>query len=369
MSTTFPIDVTVERLIEFLSGPGLGTLRTIARDEIGRDVYLTPSPTTDDAIGAIMLLQALEGKTGDEIRASLHAQPEAVAFRSRPSVSTPPGESATGRVVSLHAEGLNLCNDRGERVVLKGYDMFTALRMLLDGKNLQSFLDESRSLGFNCWRVFGQGASTENHSFDLKPTESGYYDALARLVKLLNDNGIYLLFTCYADNQVIKSGLEQWTRSADVLRGTGTFLSGGNEWSKNGFDPKSLPDPGLTFWSRGSDVGDAAPVKPYGTFVEFHPRRDFPKALDDTVASQTFIQFDQRCDRPLIIDEPPRMGEDGSGPEYADPAICWQFARHYATGCAGAVFHARPGQTGFLLAERPLTLRCAQAWQAGMRIP
>jgi hypothetical protein len=364
MSTTFPIDVTVERLIEFLSG----SLRTIARDEIGRDVYLAPSPTAEDAAGAIILLQALQGKTGDEIRAFLHAQPEAVAFRSRPADSTPRDNAATGHVVPLHAVGRNLFNDRGERVVLNGYDMFAALRMLLDGRDLRPFLDESRALGFNCWRVFGQGSSTQNGFLDLRPTEPGYYEALARLVALLNENGIYLLFTCYADNQVIKSGLEQWTRSADVLRGTGTFLSGGNEFSKNGFDPKSLPNPGLTFWSRGSDVGDVAPVTPYGTFVEFHPRRDFPKSLDDTVASQTFIQFDQKCDRPLIIDEPPRMGEDGSGLEYADPAICWQFARHYATGCAGAVFHARPGQKGFLLSERPLTLRCAQAWQDGMRI-
>jgi len=368
MATTLPIDLTDERLIEFLSGPGLGTIRTIGVEEIGRDVYLAPSPTTADAVGVIMLRLALTGWTGDQIRAWLHDQPEAVAYREQPPTPTPtppPDGGETGPVEPLHADGVTLRNATGQRVSLCGTDQFTALRMLLDGIDLQPFIEESLALGFNLWRVFGQASSTENGYYDLRPTEPHYYETLEALAHRLAINGIYLLFTTYADNQVIGSGLEHWTTTAGVLRPyqDGVFLSGGNEWQKNGFDPAGLPSPNLTWWSRGSSLGDEKPPTPNGaTFVEFHPRRDYPKALDDTVASATYIEHTFGFTQPLIIDEPPRMGDDGSGDVYADPAIVWQFARHYATQCAGAVFHARPGQKGVLIDPASMTMQCAVAW-------
>jgi hypothetical protein len=273
-------------------------------------------------------------------------------------------------IAALRADGVTLRNASGSRVSLCGYDMFTALRIEIDdpsGARLQPLLEESRIYGFRLWRVFGQASRTENGYYDLRPTEPGYYEALGRLGQRLTANGIYLLHTCYADNQVIKSGPDHWTRTADALRPyqEGVFLSGGNEWQKNGFDPASLPNPHLKWWSRGSGVGDAKPATPNGaTFVEFHPRRDYPKALDDTVASATFIQYTYGFNQPLIIDEPPRMGDDGSADIYADPDICWQFARHYSTQCAGAVFHARPGQTGVLIPPGSATAQCAQMWVA-----
>lgn len=284
---------------------------------------------------------------------------EAIAFLP----DRPPQPDAG--VMALYADRVTLRNPSGDRVSLCGYDQFTALRMTMDHVDLQPFLDESKALGFHLWRVFGQAAQSENGYYDLRPTEPGYYDALDRLAARLMDHGIYLLFTCYADNQVIKSGLEHWTRCADVLSRyqEAVFLSGGNEWQKNGFDPASLPAPNLKWWSRGSSLGDEAPPTPNGaTFVEFHPRRDYPKALDDTVASATYIEHTFGFTQPLIIDEPPRMGEDGSGDVYADPAIVWQFARHYSSQCAGAVFHARPGQKGALIDPNSRTMQCALAW-------
>jgi len=76
----------------------------------------------------------------------------------------------------------------GDRVSLCGYDMFTALRIEIDdpsGSRLQPLLDESRTYGFNLWRVFGQASRTENGYYDLRPTEPGYYQALDRLAKRL----------------------------------------------------------------------------------------------------------------------------------------------------------------------------------------
>ena len=73
MPRTFPIDVTVERLVEFR-----GTIDAICRQEIGR----LPTHTAGDPVGEIMLLMAMEGQTGQQLTAWLHDQPEAVAFRS-----------------------------------------------------------------------------------------------------------------------------------------------------------------------------------------------------------------------------------------------------------------------------------------------
>jgi len=371
MSTTFPIEVTTTRLAEFLAGPSLGTIRTISVEEIGRDVYKDPSPTLDDAAGVIMLMMALEGQSAEDIRAWLHASDEAEAWRNRPP--TPPNGGGTGVIQVLHANGVTLHNAAGTRVSLCGYDMFTALRMELDdpsGAMLQPFIEESVHYGFNMWRVFGEASMSENGYYSLDPREPGYYGALDRLASRLTANGIYLLHTCYADNQIYHCGLEHWQQTADVLRPyqDGVFLSGGNQWNKNGWDPIRLHDPGLTWWSRGSGVEDVQPSTPNGsTFVEFHPRRDYPKALDDTVASATYIEFVYKFVLPLIISEPPRMGEDGSGAVYLDAQVCGQFAEHYAAQCAGAVLHMRPGQKGALIPDGSACDRIAETWGAAWR--
>ena len=80
MPRTFPIDVTVERLVEFS-----GTIDAICRQEIGR----LPTHTAGDPVGEILLLMAMEGQTGEQLTAWLHDQPEAVAFRSRPPRPAP----------------------------------------------------------------------------------------------------------------------------------------------------------------------------------------------------------------------------------------------------------------------------------------
>src|SRR5262245_23869009 len=275
MGTTFPIDITPDRLIEFLAGPGLGTIRTISVEEIGRDVYADPSPSTTDDAGAIMLLMALDGHTGEEIRAWLHASDEAEAFRTRPpdpapitpevpDVSPPMPAPPGSPCAALTRDGVTIRNAAGQRVSLCGYDMFTALRMVLDATDLDPFVDESLRYGFNMWRVFGMASSKQNGYYSVSPNEPGYYDAIAALVDRLSNVGIYLLFNTYADCQDQGFDLNVWRQVADVLRPYqhAVFLSGGNEYAKNYWDPMKLTDPGLQWWSRGSNLGDAAPPYP-----------------------------------------------------------------------------------------------------------
>jgi len=235
--------------------------------------------------------------------------------------------------------------------------------MELDGRDLQPLIDESVELGFNMWRVFSMGSIRQNSILELRPTEPGYDAAVTRLVDRLNRNGIALLLTAYVDNQDVGAGDTHWLRLASLVKGSATLLSGGNEASKNGFAPGRLSDPGL-LWSRGSDVEDQLPFDPVGAFMEFHPRRLWPTVMLDTVASPVEISKHRRA-VPLIIDEPPRMGTDGSGDPFIIPRNCYRFARHYATECAGAVFHSRAGQRSVVMDQ--LTRACAVAWQEGMR--
>jgi len=293
-------------------------------------------------------------------------------------VLLPPLQATTptpdpGTIRPLTSEGVTIRDvETGDRVSLCGYDQFTALHATLHGTDLTPFITETQAIGFNMWRVFGEASSTENGYYTLDPHTPGYYDALDSLAQQLHTAGIYLLFTTYADNQVLHCSLEHWYKCAEVLRPyqEGVFLSGGNQYQKNGWDPYGLPDPHIKWWSRGSSTeDDQNPVPPNGaTFAEFHPRRDYPKALDDTVASATNLQYTKHFNVPLLITEPPRMGEDGSGTPYLDPQICWQFARHYSTQCAGAVLHMRPGQKGTLIDPNSACDRIAAAWVAAFAL-
>jgi hypothetical protein len=327
-----------------------GTITAIYQQELGRD----PEPS-----GMVAWLNACrDGITGDQMRQMIHASPEAVAYRDRPQ--PPP----TPSLPDLSVSGIDFVAN-GERVVLKGTDQFLALRMMLDGQDLTPLIQESQELGFDMWRVFATGSRAQNGSLELKPTEPNYYDALGLLAVNLWDKGIRLLLCAHVDNQDVKAPADHWLRCADELRPYGGLLSGGNEWSKNGFDPAALAVPAGILWSRGSDVEDRLPVAGVGSFMEFHPRRLWPTIMLDSVASVVEI-YKHRPLVPLVIDEPARMGTDGSGPMYADPRNCWRFARHYATEAAGAVFHSRAGQRGQVMDAT--TRACAEAWQRGMAV-
>ncbi len=185
-------------------------------------------------------------------------------------------------------------------------------------------------------------------------------------IDLVNSNGLIVLATINVDAQdkmpTTQARQANWTKMANLARGSGTLLSGGNEYPKNGWDPGELSDPGM-YWSRGSNLGDAAPYQPYASFVEFHPRRDLPKSLDDAVASATFLNPPM----PLIADEPLGYAEANiPGKRSNVPAIAYKFGRLYSTMWAGAVFHSDDGIRSNPLG--PQTAACASEWARGFKL-
>lgn len=323
-----------------------GTITALYWQELGR--------APDPGGMASWLDHCRNGMTGAQLQQLLYDSPEGVAYRARPRVAEVPA-----------IIGRDFVNAHGQRVVLNGCDGFMDFRLFRDGVDLAPFFRESVELGFGMRRVFFQGAKSQNQVMDLSPREPGYYDDVPRYVQAANDAGLLVLATIGVDNQIIGMGYDHWARMWDIFRGHGVIPSGGNEASKNGFDRALIPDPRMPAWSRGSEQADGLPMQG-ATVLEFHPRRDLWTSLRDAVASPVQIHEILGWNQPLLIDEPPKMGTNGSAPKYADPGLCRRFAQHYSAECAGAVFHNWFGQRGMLMSDQ--TKRCAEAWTKGMQI-
>lgn len=279
--------------------------------------------------------------------------------------------SSSGPAESFVIKRRDFVRPNGERRVLRGCDAFMAFRIFLDqgAAGLQKFFNESRRLGFDMWRVFFQGAISQNQVMELHPSEYTP-DQIHAFGVLLNANGITPLATCFVDNQVIKAGVDQWFKMTDALEGLVALASAGNEFQKNGFDPYALPKPhGSIYWSRGSSTGDPDPYVPYpngASFIEFHPNRDLVRGLMDATASPLTLWDKDKIDVPLIVDEPARFGTSGHAAEFADPAWGRAYGQVYSAMQAGTVFHNWFGQRGLTMDDP--TIAVAQAWQKGMTV-
>lgn len=289
--------------------------------------------------------------------------------RALPADLRDPGTITVGldaTAMQFNVRGRDFVDIAGNRIILNGTDMFLAYRQYLDGQDLTPFFQESHELGFTMWRVFFQGSRAQNGVLQLSPQEPRYYERVRPFAQLLNSQGITLLAVIGVDNQDISSPVSHWGQMADLLRDTGTLLSFGNEWSKNGFNPGAIPAPQGILWSRGSDVGDQAPFKPQGLFLEFHPVRNYTTAMRDAVASAIELYEVQGYQGPLIIDEPGRMGTNAHDGRFTDPKEVQAYARILTSLSAGVVMHNYFGQRGLLMDA--LTRECAKAWTRGTKL-
>src|SRR5215468_8650198 len=200
--TVLPIEVTVDRLIEFLAGAGLGTIRTISQEELGRDVFAAPSPTSADAAGAIMLQMALEGQTGDQIRAWLHDQPEAIKYRLdqlRPEPPVPDGSESGPLTVARPA----IRDDTGACWQWRGFTDFLLFYRWLCVIDIQPFLDERLALGANILRCFSMVGWDECDPPFSPASFPEYYSQVRSFADALAARGLRLEFTLFADAQIV----------------------------------------------------------------------------------------------------------------------------------------------------------------------
>lgn len=330
------------------------TIQALYQQELGR------APDPDGLAGWLAHARGDSGEppwNGDRIRQALHDSPEGVAYRARPPA--PPPSVAP----HLEVRGNDFVNAQGEPTCLSAVDQFIAFRMFRDGRlaELDALAAESHEFGFQFWRVFMMGSKAQNTIFDLF-VEPGYYDDVRPFADWLNAHGIGLLAVIHVDNQDVKAPLGHWSRMADRLRGSGTILDGGNEWQKNGFDPQSLPDPGM-IWSRGSGLADAVTPQNGATCASFHQRTDWPATLMDAVASEVYME--QHGYTVVMMDEPTRFDEDSNKSGVSDSVrFAFVLARIYGSLWDLVCFHSGAGQRGQLMG--PNLRNVAAAWQRGL---
>lgn len=271
------------------------------------------------------------------------------------------GLQSSSTVRQLHIEGHNFVDASGQRVVLAAIDQFRAYDRYLAGEDLQPLISESHELGAFAWRVFLMADSF----MQLGPNRPLYYERLAEFARFLNSNGIILNAVLLADAQIVLPDLNDQRAHARrvqmCLFGAHVLLSLVNEYGKNGVDPGEFVQPGALLWSRGSNLSDQEPPKPYGSYVEFHPRRDIPKTIDDAVASSTYLRHTLGVTMPIYIDEPLGFAAvNEPGRRSNDPELAALLAGLYALTTAGCCFHSSNGIQSVLLDAG--TRRCADAW-------
>jgi len=260
--------------------------------------------------------------------------------------------------LQLRIEGRHFYDGSGQ-VVLVGTDQMRSYERFRNGEDLTPLLRESLEIGFNVWRVFLMAEWTVHPQDD-------DLSQLGPFVDFLNERGFIPQVEVFADCQTllpnVNDRIVRWNRVNEILRGKVVLVSCGNEWDKNGFNPGEFADPqnGI-LWSRGSATGDKACFLPEGRFNLFHPRRDMPKMMDDSVASSTYLYNSYGLRGPLIMDEGIGFASySQDGRRSNDPQLARRLAGHYAFEWDGAYFHNESGMSSITMDDR--TRQCAQEW-------
>jgi hypothetical protein len=273
--------------------------------------------------------------------------------------------------IHLEQRGNDFVDANGQRVVYPGVDGFDDLYFRVQGREaeLDALLAQTRQLRQRVRRIWCMGDAGENQVFSLSPqTTPRYIDTIRSLVAYENGYGVIPLFTCFVDAQRVMPAQADrqrfWRDLNDGLRDSGAYLmSGGNQHSKNGFDPwADLADPGGgVIWSRGSDTDDVQ-TRPAGAPAsELHATRNsFDRALMDATASPPEMRKPQNGSSMVWMTEGNPFGDAGG---YSDQQA-WQLWRAYSILWSLAVFHDRQSQRGQLMHDD--TARCAAAAVQGM---
>lgn len=140
MQTTFPVDVSIARLVEFH-----GLADALCRAELGR----LPTHTDGDPVGEIIELLAMQGQTGEQIQAWLHATDEAVAFRG---AGTPPETPISRSALPPVPSREDVC---AAKCTLQGLDYNTVEFGAIPAWGLGVLSEASRRRAYQAHRTVG----------------------------------------------------------------------------------------------------------------------------------------------------------------------------------------------------------------------
>jgi hypothetical protein len=259
--TTIPVDLTVENIQMYL-----GTIIAVVREEYGR---VPDFQNASDSVAAVLMVMALQGKTVDDMRAYLRAQPEWHAPKPKPEprpkpepkpkLETKPKPGAKPRPEPklkplpagagpeihgrLRSNGPRLFDDAGPWK-WKMATAFDALRLLVTGgeAQLRQYLAWVISIKGNGIRVFGNWKVT-GLDFRQVPDYMGWLRKLCVLTRAL---GLRVEFCAVCD--YIPEGLAAQQQFIDAVAAVlaefdHAVLTFGNEPYQNMENPEKITPP------------------------------------------------------------------------------------------------------------------------------
>lgn len=267
------------------------------------------------------------------------------------------------RLVGIDHHAHRMVNERGERVYGRGAGFFLGYKRWLDGVDLGPQLRQLRGLGCNLVRIMGMFESLGG--FNPKVYGDRYYDDLPLFMRDLAQHGLHGLWTaCAATGGMMNpdEALRHTQRIAERLLTTNNALfSYVNEQGQhnNSVDRarfKANVNTGWMIYDTGSFGVDLPVEPPFGMYAPFHVRRDYPSSVKDC----GIIDHTNRVNNGLEIgvDEPYRMGDEGSGDRHDDPTVARE-AAGIAYNALYFVVHTMQGERADLLTGN--TLDCASA--------
>jgi len=409
--TTFALDITTERLVEFNA-----TINAICQQEIGR---IPSVGNADDPVREIMMLMALQGRTGEQLREFLHKQSEAVTNRARlaqaefdaahPAPATPVHPTAPTPVhttvpvhttAAVHSTAITppvrirplgpvFVDEHGTPVRLNLLTMFAAARRFANGEDLTALADETRALGFNGWRVFLRHAFIDWPA--VKPFEMPI-DRVRPFVDRVRAHGLYVELVVLCDTQptfdddsnvrhpnplamTLSEKIARVRAVLDAVRGADNVLvelmneppfNGAEVWPIA--DALGLPRAGDVPVASGDYdiIGHEAGFRVLDYLTNHIARK--PSLPSEAAKDAHFIfrgwPADQHSpgfhgtEAPVVEDEPDKYGQD-RGPSVDDAE---DTGGGFALSAGGATFHTVSG-----ISANPLSPReaeCARRWAA-----
>lgn len=275
--------------------------------------------------------------------------------------------TALSRLVRIDKTKHRMVAEDGSLVYGRGASFFLGYKRHLDGVKINPQLDQLADLGCNLVRLKGSFESLGG--FDPRAYGDGYYEEIPAFMERLAGRGIYGLWTaCAATGKFFNDdqAMEHIHRTVEQLVKTrNAIFSPVNEQGQhnNSIDrdrfKRELMDTGKLGWmiyDTGSFGVDLAVQPPFGMYAPFHVRRDYPSSVKDCGIIDHTNKVEDGLE--IGVDEPYRMGDEGSGDRHDDPLVARE-AAGIAYNALYFVAHSMQGERADLLTGN--TLDCVSA--------
>lgn len=271
-------------------------------------------------------------------------------------------EFAGGSLPRLHAGRSDLFVESGARHVIIGCtDLLLAWRYDREGVDaIRPVLGQRRDCGFNNLRVLWQK--------DIGNAGRPWLMPLAKVrpfVEALASVGFYVQGTILADCQAVNPNEADQQSRVNDIRSTTVGLTNhyeqlGNEYDKNGHDPRHFSKPSDRMAANSSST-EGGKDAPYWDLFCFSGQRD---PLNHAVREYGPLEFIYGSGTwgglPAICDEGMKPGENSSDPRDYERA-----GAQARSGCGGR-FHSDAGTKGNSRLFNDLELACAKAFVKGI---